>query len=121
MFRVSFQGLRKARYLPSGEISAAAISGLPKRISRSISGGNPLAAEDFLLLSFAPIAVTNSTRQKRLVNNLFMAGTSFLSKRAVGSHKWVQRIVSASGNCCPVIRGLTFDRRTSAVITVRGR
>src|SRR5687767_7162043 len=42
--RVSFQGFRKAMYLPSGEICAPAISGLPKNSSRSSSGGSPAAA-----------------------------------------------------------------------------
>src|SRR3989304_4165251 len=43
MLRVSFQGLRKAMYFPSGEIWAAAISGLPKNSSRSRMGGSPAA------------------------------------------------------------------------------
>jgi hypothetical protein len=38
-----------------------------------------------------------------------MAGKSFLSKRAYGTKKLVQRIVSAYGNCCPVIRGLILS------------
>src|SRR6185436_19716386 len=37
-FRVSFHGLRNAMYCPSGEICAPAISGLPKKSSRSIRG-----------------------------------------------------------------------------------
>src|SRR5882724_5959614 len=45
--RVSFQGLRNAMYLPSGEIWAPAISGFPNRSSRSIRGGRLWApAED---------------------------------------------------------------------------
>src|SRR5262245_36742834 len=44
MLRVSFQGLRKATYLPSGESWAPAISGLPKNSSRSMSGGAPALA-----------------------------------------------------------------------------
>src|SRR5580692_2748984 len=39
MLRVSFQGLRKARYLPSGESWAPDISGSPKSSSRSMIGG----------------------------------------------------------------------------------
>src|SRR5260370_39874280 len=41
MLRVSFHGFWNAMYLPSGEICAPEISGLPKRSSRSISGGKP--------------------------------------------------------------------------------
>src|SRR2546426_8933819 len=41
MFRVSFQGFRNDMYLPSGDIWAAAISGLPKKRSRSMIGGKP--------------------------------------------------------------------------------
>src|ERR1700691_4764499 len=39
MLRVSFQGLRKAMYLPSGESWAPDISGSPNSSSRSIIGG----------------------------------------------------------------------------------
>ena len=39
MLRVSLHGLRKATYWPSGESWAPAISGLPKKSSRSRSGG----------------------------------------------------------------------------------
>src|SRR5512133_547948 len=39
--RVSFHGFMKLMYLPLGEICAAAISGLPKKISRSMMGGRP--------------------------------------------------------------------------------
>src|SRR5580704_12427996 len=38
-FRVSFHGLMKARYSPSGEICAPVISGFPNNSSRSISPG----------------------------------------------------------------------------------
>src|ERR1700683_2930209 len=40
MLRVSFQGLRKAMYLPSGESWAPDISGSPNSSSRSISRGS---------------------------------------------------------------------------------
>jgi len=40
-FSVLFHGFRKARYFPSGESCAAAISGFPKSNSRSIKGGSP--------------------------------------------------------------------------------
>jgi hypothetical protein len=43
-FRVSFQGFRKAVHFPSGESWAPAISGLPKKSSRSRSGGSPFGA-----------------------------------------------------------------------------
>src|SRR2546423_6285954 len=40
MLRVSLYGLRKEMYLPSGDIWAPEISGLPKNSSRSMSGGS---------------------------------------------------------------------------------
>src|SRR5512138_3370004 len=46
-FRVSFHGLRNAVHFPSGESCAPAISGLPKKSSRSRSGGRPLATVAF--------------------------------------------------------------------------
>src|SRR3990172_5919244 len=46
-FRVSVHGLRKAVHFPSGESWAPAISGVPKKSSRSTSGGAPLAAATF--------------------------------------------------------------------------
>src|ERR1043165_7165329 len=39
MLRVPLKGLTKAMNVPSGEICAPAISGSPKKISRSIIGG----------------------------------------------------------------------------------
>src|ERR1700722_20411596 len=39
IFLVSVQGLRNARYRPSGESCAPEISGLPNNSSRSMSGG----------------------------------------------------------------------------------
>src|SRR6185369_5334721 len=39
-FRVSLYGLRNEMYFPSGEICAPEISGLPKKSSRSMSGGS---------------------------------------------------------------------------------
>src|SRR5689334_3493221 len=45
MLRVSLYGLRNEMYLPSGDICAPEISGLPKNSSRSMSGGSlPLCA-----------------------------------------------------------------------------
>src|ERR1039458_2472794 len=46
ILRVLFHGFKKARYFPSGEICAPAISGLPNSSSRSISGGNPCAGSE---------------------------------------------------------------------------
>src|SRR6478672_7591178 len=83
MLRVSFQGFRNARYFPSGESCGAAISGLPKISSRSMMGGNPLAVGVFLSLSVAPMVAASSTKHKRLLNNLFMAGKSFLSEESL--------------------------------------
>src|SRR2546423_1840819 len=40
MLRVSLYGLRNEMYLPSGDIWAPEISGLPKNSSRSMSGGS---------------------------------------------------------------------------------
>src|SRR5215204_2795542 len=45
IFIVPLYGLRKAMNLPSGEIRAPVISGLPKNTSRSISGGKLFCAE----------------------------------------------------------------------------
>src|SRR2546425_2115128 len=41
MLRVPLNGLRNAMYWPSGEICAPAISGSPKKRSRSMIGGKP--------------------------------------------------------------------------------
>src|SRR5215469_2029313 len=68
-FRVSFQGLRHATNLPSGESWQPAISGLPNRSSRSISGGSPVDV-------FCAKTGTRITRAAR--KKLFMAA-SFLS------------------------------------------
>src|ERR1019366_3212260 len=46
ILRVLFHGFKKARYFPSGEICAPAISGLPNSSSRSISGGDPCAGSE---------------------------------------------------------------------------
>src|SRR5512146_1163208 len=76
MLRVSFQGLRKEMYLPSGEICAPAISGLPKKSSRSMSGGRPDWAFAGVLagalLSCAPSTDTDSTRHNSAYSNLFI-------------------------------------------------
>jgi hypothetical protein len=41
MLRVPLNGLRNAMYWPSGEIWPPAISGSPKKSSRSLIGGSP--------------------------------------------------------------------------------
>ena len=51
--RVSFQGFRKAVHFPSGESWAPAISGLPKKSSRSRTGGWPFGAVAFVTGAFA--------------------------------------------------------------------
>src|SRR5580698_9288819 len=72
-FRVSFQGFKNAIYWPFGDNSAAAISGLPKITSRSISGGRPA---DFV--SCAPAAKTSGKRHNKTRKKLFMRGDPFL-------------------------------------------
>src|ERR1700734_3102885 len=71
--RVSFHGFRNAMYWPLGEICAPAISGFPKRSSRSISGGKP-----FVFLSCARTAVASSNKQMKPQKNLFMDYKSLL-------------------------------------------
>src|SRR5690348_5395139 len=55
IFRVSLYGLRKEMYLPSGDICAPDISGLPKNSSRSMSGGS------FPLCAVASVGVVKAT------------------------------------------------------------
>ncbi len=57
---MSLYGLRKAMNLPSGEICAPAISGLPKKISRSISGGRLFCAAAEDAIDRATAATSNS-------------------------------------------------------------
>src|SRR5437016_10979306 len=88
MLRVSFHGLRNARYLPLGESCAPAISGLPKSSSRSMMGGRPAVAEAaagvfLFLVSFASWALRLETSTASEIShnsafeNRFMGG--FLS------------------------------------------
>src|SRR4030095_13253843 len=68
MLRVPLKGLMKAMNLPSGEIWAPAISGSPKKRSRSISGGSPFGWAEIIegMAEIAARAQTVATEPFRI-------------------------------------------------------
>src|SRR5689334_1242589 len=77
MLRVSLYGLRNEMYLPSGDICAPEISGLPKNSSRSMSGGSlPLCAGATVGAVKAinrPIDQGSRARTRKVVAGFFIA------------------------------------------------
>src|SRR6266478_8337268 len=99
-------------YLPSGESSAAAISGLPKITSRSISGGGTPALSPFA------VAMDASRRIHTKPNESFIRGSSFLL--ALGTRAGIESkysdILLQPGRTCKQVSGhcIAFPAQESA-------
>src|SRR5450759_1247351 len=118
MLRVSFHGLRNEMYLPLGEICAPAISGLPKKSSRSIRAGCPAGvfvaavAEAFdrafagAFVSCAPSTETAKTRHISAWISLFI------------SHFLCPEFPSLNGKTAIMVRSLPGTEDWETILTL---
>src|SRR5712692_9858543 len=105
IFRVSFHGLRNAKYFPSGDTCALIISGLPKISSRSMIGGSPFVAATFCPagadLASVPIAHFSATA----VDFTFVVPVDF---SCAPSHEHTSTIANTIFQICLMVRTLPF-------------
>src|SRR5712692_4494976 len=101
IFRVSFHGLRNAKYFPSGDTCALIISGLPKISSRSMIGGSPFVAAAFCPAGADLASVPTAHFSATAVDFVFVVPVDF---SCAPSHEHTSTIANTIFQICLMVR-----------------